>query len=68
MRNYVLPHTGFTQSEDGTLWVNRLTGESIRDEDIDHHHTRLTAQIAAKRVTNWFSKLTGEDHATQEDS
>lgn len=60
MRNYVLPHTGFRQSEDGTLWTNVRTGEVIADADIDHHHTRLTAEIGLRRIRNFWNTLGGQ--------
>ena len=59
MRNYVLPHTGFVR--DGDRWTNAQTGESIADSDIDHHHTRLTAQIGRRLVRDFWAKLEGKD-------
>jgi len=62
MRNYVLPHTGYKATDlgDRIVWIGP-DGDEIDDRDIDHHHTRLTAQIGRRLVRDFWAKLEGKD-------
>ena len=57
MRDQVLPRTGYTYDPLASLWTHESTGETIRDSEIEDHHTRLAAKVIGKTVTNWFTKL-----------
>ena len=70
MRNYILPAAGYSRDQFSGNWVNSEFPDPnyrvISDNDINDHHSRLTAYIAyklgmqgMKRALSW---LTNDEH------
>jgi hypothetical protein len=57
MRRYVMPPMGFHLNEQEGVWINDDTGERIADSDIEDHHARLTAGLAARRARDLLDRF-----------
>ena len=57
MEKYVLPRAGYERDPLKHGWTHEATGDFIANKDIEDHHTRLTAQIVGRQITNFFTKL-----------
>ena len=58
MRKYILQQAGYTYNISMETWEHD-TEPTILDEDIEDHHTRLTAQIGLRIARSFWDRLEG---------